>query len=162
MRGRTDVAVTRRLAAGPGGSGYVGDRNGVVRVLHDNSDWETTLAGAGAGATGFAGDGGLATSATLSSPQGLALDPAGNVAVADLSENRIRVVAQTDGTFYGQAMTAGDICTVAGTGTSGFSGDGGPATSASLSSPVAVDVTPSGGFAFVDSGNFRIRTVSGS
>ena len=48
--------------------------------------------------------------------------------IADAGANRIRVVADSTGTFYGQAMTAGDIYTVAGNGTLGVSGDGGPAT----------------------------------
>ena len=72
------------------------------------------------------------------------------------------MVAATSGTFYGIAMTAGDIYTVAGSGAAGYAGDSGPATAARLSSPVAVDLTPSGGFAFIDSGNFRVRTVSSS
>ena len=60
------------------------------------------------------------------------MDGAGNLVIADTDNQRVRVVAASTGTFYGQAMTAGDIYTVAGNGTSGFSGDGGPATSAEL------------------------------
>ncbi len=55
------------------------------------------------------------------------MDAAGNLVLADTGNNRIRVVAGVTGTFYGQQMTAGDIYTVAGTGTAGYTGDGGPA-----------------------------------
>jgi len=87
---------------------------------------------AGNGAAGFSGDGGRATSAEISIPRGVAADGAGNLLIADSGNFRIRVVAATTGTFYGQAMTAGDIYTVAGNGAAGFSGDGGRATSADL------------------------------
>jgi hypothetical protein len=222
--GRNVSEAPGAIAAGPGGSLYVGDRNGVVRVLHDSSDWETTLAGVGAGATGFAGDGGPAararlgsvggvavdgagnalittndrirlvaastgtaygrsvtagdiytiagggtggdggpaTSASLSGPAGLALDPAGNVAVADGGGNRVRMVAGSTGTYFGQAMTAGDIYPVAGTGTSGFAGDGGPATSARLFHPAGVATDPDGNLVAADELNDRIRVVAGS
>ena len=71
------------------------------------------------------------------------------------------MVAAHTGTFYGQAMTAGDICTVAGNGTAGFSGDGGPATSASLSAPAGVAVNAAGDLVITDTSNFRIRLVTG-
>ena len=90
---------------------------------------------AGNGTPGFSGDGGPATKAELNSPRGVAADAAGNLVIADTSNHRIRVVAASTGTFYGQAMTAGDIYTVAGNGTTGFSGDGGPATNAELNAP---------------------------
>src|SRR5690242_15220494 len=72
--GRNVSEAPGAIAARPDGSLYVGDRNGVVRVLHDNSDWETTLAGVGAGAIGFAGDGGPAARARLGSVNGVAAD----------------------------------------------------------------------------------------
>ena len=55
--------------------------------------------------------------------------------VADTFNNRVRMIAATSGTFYGIAMTAGDIYTVAGNGSFGFGGDGGPATAAELNAP---------------------------
>lgn len=88
---------------------------------------------AGDGRIGFSGDGGPATRAGLSGPAGLAVDPAGNVIVADTGNDRLRVVAARTGTFYGKAMRAGHIYTIAGDGTFGYSGDAGPATGAALS-----------------------------
>ena len=87
-------------------------------------------------------------------------DTAGNVLIADTSNNRIRVVAASTGTFYGQAMTAGDIYTIAGNGTYGFSGDGGPGTTAELSYPEAVAVD-AGNVLIADSLNNRIRELAG-
>ena len=63
------------------------------------------------------------------------MDTSGNVLIADTINNRIRVVAARTGTFYGQAMTAGDIYTIAGNGTDGYTGDGGPATAAEVFDP---------------------------
>jgi hypothetical protein len=117
---------------------------------------------AGTGAAGFAGDGGPATSAKLNSPYGAALDGAGNLLIADQGNQRVRVVAAHTGTFYGQAMTAGDIYSVAGTGTVGFSGDGGPATSAELNSPAAVTPDGAGNLLIADTSNNRIRVVAAS
>jgi trimeric autotransporter adhesin len=116
---------------------------------------------AGNGTFGFSGDGGPATSAALSNPQGIAVDSAGNLVISDAENERIRVVAARTGTFYGQPMTAGDIYTVAGDGTSGFSGDGGPATSAGLNNPGGVAADAAGNLLIADSGNQRIRMVTG-
>ncbi|MGH3155264.1 MAG: hypothetical protein ACRDNF_01610, partial [Streptosporangiaceae bacterium] len=91
---------------------------------------------AGGGTSGL-GDGGPATDAELSIPQGVAADAASNLLIADTGDNRVRVVAASTGTFYGQAMTAGDIYPVAGGGT-GSLGDGGPATSAEINGPGGV------------------------
>jgi sugar lactone lactonase YvrE len=110
--------------------------------------------------TVFSGDGGPATSAQLDSPGGLTLDHAGNAVIADTNNNRIRVLAAHTGTFYGQAMTAGDIYTVAGKSRGGFSGDGGPATSAQLSNPEEASVDGAGNLVIADSGNERIRVVA--
>ena len=108
----------------------------------------TTLAG-----TGFAdygGDGGPATSAALRFPYGLAMDGGGNLLIADRVNHRIRRVS----------LDTGLISTVAGTGTSGFSGDGGPATSASLDGLHTVIVDDSGDMLIADTGNQRIRRVA--
>jgi trimeric autotransporter adhesin len=88
------------------------------------------------------------------------VDGVGNLVISD-AYNRIRVVAGSAGMFYGQAMTAGQIYTVTGTGTAGFSGDGGPATKAELDFPVGVAVDGAGDLLIADSNNHRIREVTG-
>jgi hypothetical protein len=116
---------------------------------------------AGNGTFGFSGDSGPATAAELGSPGQTAVDVGGNLVIADSGNNRVRVVAASDGTFYGQAMTAGDIYTVAGNGTGGLAGDGGPATSAELSHPQGVAVDATGDLLVADAGNNRVREVAG-
>jgi sugar lactone lactonase YvrE len=109
----------------------------------------TTVAGDGTG--GYSGDGSAATSADLDSPSGVAVDASGNIYIADQQNNRIRKVD-----------TSGTITTVAGNGTAGYSGDGGPATSAELDSPSGVAVDSSGNLYIADSLNSVIRKVSPS
>ena len=87
-----------------------------------------TIAGTGPGRT--CEGGGLATKATLCSPQAVSTDHAGNLLVTDVGGRRVRVVAAMTGTYYGQEMTAGDIYTIAGDGNYKFTGDGVPATKA--------------------------------
>ena len=87
-------------------------------------------------------------------------DGAGNVLIADVFNERIRVVAGSTGTFYGQAMTTGHIYTVAGDGTAGFGGDGGPGTSAELHWPFDVTVDGAGNLILADADNNRIRVVA--
>jgi DNA-binding beta-propeller fold protein YncE len=115
-----------------------------------------TVAGGG---TGSSGDGGPATAASMSFPAGVAVDQSGNLVIADEFHSRIRVVATSTGRFYGRAMTAGDIYSVAGSGAAGFSGDGGPAISAELRYPQDVAVAPGGALVIVD--DIRVREVSG-
>ena len=137
----------------------------VVTVRSDTFYGRAMTAGdiytvAGNGAFGFSGDGGPATSAELSSPEGVAADAAGNLLIADTFNHRVRVAAEATGTFYGQAMTVGDIYTVAGNGARGFSGDGGPATSAELGFPRGV-TADAGNLLIADFGDNRIRVVTG-
>jgi hypothetical protein len=115
---------------------------------------------AGNGTQGFSGDGGPATKAKLDVVGGLAVDRAGNVVLADKASNRIRVVAAKTGTFYGIAMTAHHIYTVAGDGTKGFAGDSGPALQAALNAPKDVTVDPHGNLVIVDQNNNRLRVVA--
>ena len=109
----------------------------------------TTIAGTGA--SGYSGDGGPATAAKIYDPWGVAVDGAGNVYIADYANARVRRVS-----------TSGIISTVAGTGTAGFSGDGGPATAAQIRWPCAVAVDAAGSLYILEYGNVRLRRVSAS
>jgi hypothetical protein len=115
---------------------------------------------AGDGHLGYSGDGGPGTAATVQAAGGLAFDHGGNLVIADTGNHVVRVVAATTGTFYGQAMTAGDIYTVAGDGGNGYSGDTGPATLAELSDPAAVAVDAAGNLLIADT-NINLRSVPG-
>ncbi len=115
---------------------------------------------AGKGGAGFSGDGGPAVKARLHRPTGVALDAAGNVLISDSFNERIRVVATATGTFYGRAMTAGDIYTIAGNGTQGFSGDGGPATAAELNTPLRATADAADNVVISDSFNQRLRVLA--
>jgi hypothetical protein len=104
---------------------------------------------AGGAVAGSSGDGGQATAAELNGPTGVALTPGGDLLIADLKNHEIREVAP-DGT----------ITTVAGDGTAGYSGDGGPATSAELGAPRSVAPTADGGFLVADYEDDVVRKVS--
>jgi hypothetical protein len=104
---------------------------------------------AGTGVAAFAGDGGAATAAALRQPTDVEWLGDGSVLIADYGNHRIRRI-----------WPSGLIGTVAGTGTAGYSGDGGAATSAMLNSPTDVEPTADGGFLIADLGNRRVRKVS--
>lgn len=120
--------------------------NGRVRKV-DSNGVITTIAGNGTGT--YPGDGSLAVNAGLRYPVAVAVAPDQSIYIADSDAQRIYRVA-ADGT----------IATVAGNGTRGFSGDGGPATSARLSFPWGMVFTPDGSLYFADSDNNRVRRVS--
>jgi len=105
---------------------------------------------AGTGAAGSNGDNGLANEAQLRRPVALALDAAGNLYIADADDHKIRKVS-----------TNGTISTFAGNGAAEFSGDNGPATAAQLSSPSGVAVNAYGTVYIADTGNNRVRKVTG-
>jgi hypothetical protein len=107
---------------------------------------------AGTGIPGYSGDGGPATSAQLGTAAGVATDSAGNVFISDAFNHRIRRVDSATGT----------ITTIAGTGLSGFFGDGGPASAAQLNTPSGIAVDPAGNILFSDSLNHRVRRVDAS
>lgn len=117
----------------------------------------STVAGTTAG---WSGDGAAATAAQLRNPYGVAFDNAGNMYIADTQDHRIRVVCKTSGTYFGVAMTAGNIYTIAGTGGSGFSGDGGPASAAQFNQPAGLAFDAAGNLYFADWGNNRIRVIN--
>ena len=137
------------------GNLFIADfRNHRIRRVDAVTGVIATVAGSGLTGNeggGFTGDGGPATSASLAWPYGVAVDPSGNLFIADSSNNRVRRVDAATGV----------ITTVAGTGDTGFSGDGGPATSASFALPQSVAVDPSGNLFIADGLNRRIRKVEG-
>ncbi len=110
-----------------------------------------TVAGSASGAAGDSGNGGLATSALLNQPEGVAADSSGNLYIADSNNHQIREVA----------ASTGDISVVAGS-TTGDSGNGGPATSAKLSVPAGVAVDGSGDVFLADPGNHQVQEVPAS
>ncbi|MEZ5216398.1 MAG: hypothetical protein R2715_07365 [Ilumatobacteraceae bacterium] len=135
------------VAADPSGNLYIADSgNDRIRKVTPGGTISTV---AGTGSGGYSGDGGLATSAQINGPYGIGVDGSGNVYIADTSNHRIRKVAGS-----------GIITTVAGTGSSGFSGDGGAATSAKLSGPYAIKVASNGDLYISDTGNGRVRRVA--
>ena len=103
---------------------------------------------AGNGNAAYFGDGGQATKASVNKPEGLALDGAGNLYIADSFDNAVRKVTPS-----------GVITTIAGNGLTGFAGDGGPATRAQLNRPRAVAADSAGNVYVADSDNHRVRRI---
>jgi sugar lactone lactonase YvrE len=144
----TSASLNRPSGVAVDGAGnlFIADTwNHRVRRV-DTAGTITTVAGNGT--ADYSGDGGPATSASLTVPYGVAVDGAGNLFIADRWNHRIRRVD-----------TAGTITTVAGNGTAGLGGDGGPAASASLLAPSGVAVDGAGNLFIADSGNSLIRRV---
>ncbi|HZQ22726.1 MAG TPA: hypothetical protein VFA89_07990 [Terriglobales bacterium] len=128
------------------GNLYISDiGNSVVRVINTSSIITTY---AGDGIYGYSGDGGPAILASLSFPRGLASDSAGNLYIADTDNHVVRKV-----------NAAGTITTYAGNGSNGYSGDGGPATSAAIGRPRGLLVR-TGSLFITNGGHSRVRTVS--
>jgi trimeric autotransporter adhesin len=139
------------VAVDASGNIYIADDENLrIRLVMKSTGIITTVAGDGT--VGYSGDGGLATSVALGKPSGVAVDASGNIYIADTYHNRIRLVTKSTGI----------ITTVAGTGSYGYSGDGGLATSATFISPNGVAVDASGNIYITDSGNYRIRLVTKS
>ncbi len=139
------------LALDSGGNIYIADLfNDCIRMVNASTGVISTVAGNGT--PGYSGDGGLATSAEINYPQGVAVDSSGNIYIADYYNDVIRKVTASTGV----------ISTVAGNGTVGFSGDGGAATSAELAYPDGVAVDRAANIYIADAGNSRVRMVNAS
>jgi sugar lactone lactonase YvrE len=140
LNGPFDVAVSTT------GEVYIADtNNNVIRVVYTNGIIDTF---AGNGTAGYSGNGGPATNAELNYPTGVAISPTGEIYIADTGNNAIRIV-----------YANGTINTIAGNGIAGYSGNGGPATSAQLNGPFGVAVSTTGEVYIADTGNNVIRVV---
>jgi trimeric autotransporter adhesin len=135
------------MAADSNGNVYIADSQNARVVKLSSAGGLSTVAGNGT--PGYGGDGGAATSAQLNTPSGVAVDSAGNLYIADFSNNRIRKVTPT-----------GTISTVAGNGNTGYTGDGGTATNAQIAVARGVAVDGSGNLYIADTGNNAVRRVT--
>ena len=141
------LSASGEIALDLSGNLYIADTfNRRIRKVDGATGLITTVAG---GHFGDFGDGGLATEAAFAEPQGIAVDQEGHLYIADTFNQRIRKVDSVTGI----------IRTVAGNGQEGFSGDGGPATEASLANPHGVEVDGEGNLFISDTTNDRIRRV---
>jgi YVTN family beta-propeller protein len=141
------VCYPSGLAFDSAGNLYVADSyNQRVRKI-STTGTITTVAGTGSNA--YNGDGGPATSAAVGNPWDIAFDAGGNLYFSDATHNVVRKV-----------NTRGTISTYAGTGFAGFSGDGGPATAATMNQPTGVGFDPSGNLYIADTNNYRVRIVT--
>lgn len=131
------------------GNLYVSDFTSVV-VIIDPYSLTCALTAGTFGASGYAGDGGVATSAELNHPSSVALDSDGNLYIADYGNNVVREVN----------ASTGDISTVAGTGTAGFTANSGVATSVELYDPTSVAVDNSNNLYIADSRNYAVREIA--
>ena len=123
-----------------------------VQEVRAGSRAVVTVAGTGSG--GYNGNGLAAASSELDQPTGVAVDGAGDLFIADTANCRVRVLpAPSSTTVFGQAVTAGHLFTVAGTGVCGSAGQGGPLRSAQLWDPVAVTLDAAGDLLVADSGD---------
>jgi uncharacterized protein (TIGR03437 family) len=145
---KTSLFRPTGVAVDPAGNFYIADTNNFRVRKVDTSGTITTIAGTGAIA--YTGDGGPAINATFTEPTGVAVDSLGNVYVAD--RGSANVVRKID-------RLSGIITTVAGNGTVGFSGDGGPAIHAQFSDLRSVTVDAAGNLYLSDYGNHRVRKV---
>ena len=144
-----ELAFPKGVAVDAAGDIFIADStNNVIREVNHATGSITTVAGDGT--YGNSGDGDAATTAALNNPTGVAVDAAGDIFIADQFNNEVREVDHATGVIF----------TVAGDGTSGDTGDGGPATAAELNDPSGVAVGATGNLFVADSGNNAIREAS--
>jgi sugar lactone lactonase YvrE len=135
------------VAVDNAGNVYIADTyNYRIRKINSSGIISTI---AGNGTATFSGDGGPSVSAAVNAPSGVTVDAAGNIYIADAGNYRVRKI-----------NSSGIISTVAGNGSAGFSGDGGPAVKASFSTTYSVAVDPAGNIYISDIYNTRIRKVN--
>lgn len=143
------IAGARGIAVSPAGDVFFSDvRNNAIRKVNA-AGIITTIAGNGT--AGYTGDGGAATAALINNPTGLRVDRYGNIFFSDSRNNVIRKIT-----------TSGIITTVAGNSTAAYTGDGGPATTASLNRPGGLDIDTAGILYIADTRNNVIRSVNTS
>ncbi|TXS44271.1 RICIN domain-containing protein [Streptomyces sp. t39] len=135
------------LAMDSTGTLYFTERDG-HRIRKITTDGRISTV-AGTGTAGYKGDNGPAVSAQLKTPRGITVDSAGDLYVADSENHRVRKITAD-----------GKITTIAGSGTAGFGGDGGPATAARLNLPYSVAVDSAGVLYVADGGNHRVRKIT--
>lgn len=140
-----ELSLPSGVAVDATGNVYIADTNN-HRIREVSNGTIRTIAGDGEEL--YAGDGGAATSAALDSPTGVAVDRGGNVYIADRLNQRVREVS------------GGNISTLAGSSTEGFSGDG-TASGAMLAKPSGVSVDAAGNVYIADTDNQRVREVGG-
>jgi trimeric autotransporter adhesin len=145
-----EISFPSYMAVDAAGNVYITDtHNQRIRKVTAKTNIITTVAGTRD--NGYSGDNGAATSAELSNPSAVAVDAAGNIYISDFGNNRIREVD----------AKSGIITTIAGNGTSGYSGDGAAATAAELNNPRGLSVDAAGTVYVADFGNNCIRKISG-
>ena len=138
------------IALDTAGNLYIAANDSKVYKLNKNGFPSYPFAIAGTGASGYSGDGGQATAAVLGDIKGIAVDISGNIYISDHYKNVIRKID----------TITGIISTVAGTGVSGHSGDGGQANAAQLSQPYGMAFSPSGNLFFVEDYGGNIRQIN--
>lgn len=155
---QTSIGFATSVAVDASGDVYVADPSD-NDVLEIPAGSRRPVVVAGDGTAGYSGDRSEATSASLHSPDGIALDGYGDLYIADTANCVIREVSSHGQTQWGIAMTAGDIYTVAGTGTCGQTGDGGQALDSELWNPTDVAIGPTGNLVVADDGGEEIVDV---
>lgn len=130
------------------GNVYIADGNNAIRKVNHVTGIITTVAGTGVG--GISPDGGQATSSQILQPLDVAVDDSGNIYFSETANNKIRIVTKKTGI----------LSTIAGIGSYGFSGDGGPATAAEIFYPYGLVVDAAHDVYFADEDNYRIRKVT--